>query len=721
MRNKISTIALLSGLVASGLITPAVAQEVEDSDEIVVTAQHREQRLQDVPIAVSALTAESIEDAGLTTMESLPAAVPGLQIQRVTGGASPFIRGVGSSNTGLGTSRAVGLYVDDVYINAAGANVFNLNNIAQIDVLKGPQGTLFGRNATGGVMQVRTRAPGSDPGVDLTLGVANFDTLSGSLYADTRLTDAWAVNFAASVSDQGEGWGTNVTTGEEIYQGDYYALRGQALYDTADTSLRLIADYYEANEDFGYNKQALPGTVNTGGGTYLGEYLTTLTTPDDVTNQQWGLSANFEQQIGDLSFVSITAYRYSNFDATLDQEGSPPQIIQAIIPSVTDSFSQEFRLQSPDEGNFTWILGAFFYDENAEFDPLHIAGSSQAANGGFINQYSRQELNSWSVFGDATFQLTPRARISAGLRYTSDEYSERTRTDNASGVTFQPLLEQGDTFDKLTYRLVADYRVTDDILAYASYSRGFRSGGFVLTAPRDPILRPEVIDATEIGLKSEFFDNRLRVNLGAFHYDYTDLQVSVIQGGLVTSINAAAATINGAEIEIVYHATDNLDFNISASSLDSAYDSFPAGQLFLPRPATCAPTPTILPGAPTGGNLQCPVDLAGYPTPQAPEFTANVGVTYDRDTSVGNFRLSTNYYYNDGFYFGSDGRGLQDGYSLLNASLLWTAPSEHYDVRFWGNNLLDEYYYTNISHGSFGDQGSPASPLTYGVTLGYHF
>ncbi len=726
----ISSLALIVAQGASAQAQSSrAADEVEQSEgglqEIVVTAQRRAQTQQNVPIAVSTVTANQLRSAGVAGTETLAVTVPGLVFSRSTAnGGTPFLRGVGSTLATPGFEPAVATYIDDVYIGASTGNLMSFNNIEQIEVLKGPQGTLFGRNATGGVVNIRTRRPSHDTAVDVRLSYGNFDTLSGGLYATTGLTDTLAINFAASGSHQGKGYGRNVITGEETLKSEDFAIRSQLLWEpTADTSLLISGDYAKIKSDTGMNATIFPGTKGIDGSGFPGRYLSSHSPIDRNLIEQYGVSGRADHDFGGLRIASITAYRYSGAVFGIDNDGGPTSLFRGDVYPSTRTLSQELQLLSPKDSPVQWLGGLYYFYADARDYPFQTSGA--LANGGAgVRTWSRQILRSYAGFADVTFPIMTATKLTIGLRYSADYLHETARRETNAGVPMPPNVNERVDFSKLTYRVVLDHHFARDVMVYGSYSRGFKSGGYNLTSPVTVIggvslpsapVAPEVIDAYEIGLKSEFLDRRLRLNLAAFHYDYKNLQVTSVSNGVPQALNAAAAKVDGVDLEIVALPVRRLTISASAEYLHARFSSFPNGPTVIQNPASCATLTTTAPV--TGGGTTCFADLTGRPTARAPEFTGSITGTYTLPTNVGDFSISSTFYHNSGYGWDPDNQLKQPKYQLLNGALSWASPDKSYEVSIWGKNLTNSYYFTFVSSSNFKFSGSPEAPRTYGVTL----
>ena len=705
-------------------------------EDIVVTAQRRNERIQDVPIAITAVTAAAAARQGITGTEGLGVAVPTLQFSRQTAnGGAPFLRGVGSPSATAGQEAPVAVYIDDVYIGAPSATLFQFNNIESTEVLKGPQGTLFGRNATGGVVNVHTRKPSQEASLDATAGYGRYDTYYGSAYVNAPLTPTLAANLAVAGKNQTKGYGRSVARGDDIYKSKDWGARGQIGWEPdADTSVLIAGDYVWSRGDIGQNVVLAPGTVATGGGTFAGRYRSLSDPSDFARAHTWGISGKVERKFGDYTVRSISAYRESSLEFLLDADGSlpgrPALISSRVYDAFVNSFSQEVQLLSPQSNPFKWIVGAFYYHTLSGYDPVTTSGAAFANQGGSSSANSSQTLNSYSGFGEASYEFLPSTKFTAGLRYTSDQYKDNVILSNGLSPILPPSpFQQRDNFSKLTYRAILDTKVTPDILLYASYSRGFKSGGYNLSTPTQVIgtttvpadvVKPEVLDAYEVGFKSDLFDRKVRFNIAAYHYNYKNLQIGRVSNGRVQTVNAAAARMNGIDIDYSYVPSRRFNLSGGVSLLDAKFTSFPDGPLYVPSPATCTPTPRTT-GPLTGGNSVCSVDLAGNRTTRAPKLTFTASMTYTLPTDAGDFSVNGTLYHNSGFFWEPDNRLRQPRYNLINAALSWIAPNRKYEVKAYGKNLLNEYYFAYASESTTRDSWSPEMPRNYGVEVTVHF
>jgi len=704
-----STASLL--LVASPAAAQQVAAPVADQghlEEIVVTAQRRSENLQKVPVSVTAITAATLAKQGVIDTSSLTLVVPGLDFSRELNGGTPFIRGVGNTTGAIGAEPSVATYVDGVYYPAAIGTLFSLNNIARIEVLKGPQGTLFGRNATGGVIQIITKDPSQTPSLSASLGYGSYNTVDGAAYATMGLTPTLAIDGAINFSNQGDGWGHNLTTGKDAFKTQDFGARSKLVW-TPDsrTTVKLTGDYERTHSDVGVSLVFAPGSLGIDGTTtHAGFYNTFGNTPNDSITKQYGAALRVEYDLDWSRLVSISSARKLTSTLDLDSDGTPLTIVDGEISGFDRTLSQEVQLQSAPASRLKWIIGGFLYDDHAAYNPLQINGAA-AAPFAYVANYAEQKTRSYAAFGQFTAPIDEATRITAGLRYTSDRREIVANTDLGGAVEIPSSNEA--TFNKLTWRFSVDHDFAQDILAYASYNRGFKSGTFNLGAPTDPAVRPEVLDAFEVGLKSELFNHSLRINLSGFYYDYNNIQLSKTVDTANIILNAAKAHIKGLDAEVNEIVSKAISLHLSGAYTDGHYVSFPDAPGYFPNVNAS--------GQPTGGNFSIPVDASGNRTIRTPKYTANFGPNYHAETAIGGFDFNVLYYYNSGFFWTADNIFKQPPYSIVNATIAWTGKSGQFGARVWVKNLFNEHYYSYGVEQSFGYQYSPAAPRTIGVTF----
>lgn len=677
--------------------------------EVVVTAQRRSQNLQDVPVSVNTATAAQLERAGVQSAGDLSVMAPSVRVSTGLGGADIAIRGI--SGTGSGADEpANAVYIDGVYQSSPAASLFEFNNIERIEVIKGPQGTLFGRNAAGGLIQIITRPPQFSPGGDVQVGYGNYGTARASIYATGPLSQSVAIDFAGVIDHQGSGWGRNVANGRATYRGENAGARSKLLWNIdSATSLLLTGTFSRAYAPSLQGGGLLPGERTVDGLQDPGYFDTNRNVNDRAGTVQQNYAATFTHKFSWATVKSITSRDNVRFHVAKDLDLSPVPILGLNINSQAKTWTEELQLASVKGSPLTWVGGLFYYYSDLLTDPLTVSGLAIAPLR-FADTYSDAVTRSYAAYGQTTFVVADGMRLTTGLRYTRDErrigFTTSTSLEGVPPVIF-PV--QSVTNDKLTWRLALDRRLSKNDLLYVSYSRGFKSGLFNATNPGLPPARPETVDAYEVGLKSETFRQRLRANVAAFYNSVEDIQLRGIPQGVPTPIfyNAAHADFRGVDLELEGLPTARIRVLANASFLFGRYGAGFTNALFY-----------AIPPPPAGGLLTSTGDASGNRPVLSPEWAGSLTGQYRVPTAVGSLLLSATYSFTSYFYFDPQDRLRQPGYGLLNATVSWR-PTASLQLVLWGKNLADRRYYSNIEPSNFGDEYYPGVPRTYGVSLSW--
>jgi iron complex outermembrane receptor protein len=741
-------------------------------EEIIVTAQKRAENAQDVPIAITALTADDIASSGSTNTENLRSAVPALNITRGAGGFGlPRIRGVGATGQGNGVENPVAIYVDGVYYAAASGALQSLFDTEQVAVLKGPQGTLFGRNATGGLIQISTLNPSlTEMRGKAEFGYGNYDTVKAGAFASVPLSPTLAFSVSGQYEKRNDGFGVNVFTGNDVQDTRTYALRAKLLFEPTENTRIVIAadangtdDSYPAFANFGRNTlgQDVPTEIRNRGGDPRYDIFADV--DPDLRARQKGISATISHDFSGVTLKSITAYRKTDLTTLFDPDGTTTASLRILNVNRDKNFTQEINLLSDDGGPFQWVLGGFYMSNTAGQYPGRTTGLTQFGGNGFNDEFNEVKLDSWSGFVEASYALSDATKVTGGIRYTSDKRTlDSTKigfngATNTTTTTVFPQLSR--SFSKMSWKLSVDHRFSDEVLAYASYNRGFRAGTFVPQATPVYVLEPEVLDAFEVGLKTDLFDRRVRFNIAGYYYDQSTIQVQQVIAGVNNIYSArGGAEIYGIDSDLTVEVTNNVRLFGGFAYTHARYKDFTDAIISIPFPVavtnplfsttqysyvdsatgqtivntTCLGTfvpPSITTQAARdgfyrgrlGGNCLLRGDASGNRLQNTPEWTFSLGGTWDIPTSIGKFTLAGNVYYNDGYVGTADERVVQDDFTTVNASLTWRDQNENFFVRLWGNNLTKAFYRTQIGATNSGDNGTAGAPRTYGLTIGYDF
>ena len=718
-------------------------------EEVLVIGQRRERPLQDVPISITAFDNPEIEALKLTNIAGVARYTPNVVWDQSFLGAGNFsaifIRGVGQPGNFFESSAdpAVGVYLDGVYIGRAIGSVLGINDVEQIEVLRGPQGTLFGRNTTGGAVLVTTRQPGPELSGWGEVTTGSYSRLDARGVLNVPLSSTVFTRFSVSSLNQ-DGYGTSLQTGAEF--GDVNADSARAAlrwlarddlivdlaYDRNRTRQEapvitlMFADADPMSLTGAYNFYVAPtnSVEDWGDGIpwddrfMTSSEFTSFATGQTLTDiDTEGLTATVEWRTGDLTFKSITGYRSLESLWGSDTDLSPSTIIESTIDTDQDQFSQEFTLQGV-SGKLDWLAGAYYFEEDVvsqdnfvliipevakvPADPVYgVPNPLFGVPLSNIGPGTSSSAESVAAFFHLNYVVNDRLSAFGGLRYT---YEEKTAIDN-SGLVANG--QTSETFDNLSPTLGMQYFVDPNLQLYASASQGFKSGGFntIVLIPRDDFLpfKPEEITAFELGLKMQ----RERFSLAAatFLYDYEDIQFPVFNNVAPEFRNAAEAEMKGAELELVMAPTSAIMIQAGISYLDAKYTRLDEEDL---------------------EGLATPISIDNE-LPNAPEWTVNFGIRWSTDVGqLGRLTLRGDYSWRDDMYKDAINTPevRQSAYGLLYAAAEFVSNDARWVITLFGDNLTDERYI--MSGGSnkpdFGlAYATYARPRTWGLSVRYNF
>ncbi len=618
------TSAVVGGQPA--LAQDAVAEEKvpqTDADtggygDILVTAQRREERVQDIPIAITALGGDELSAGGIVSLDSIAPRIPSVYFGSF-GALRPqlYIRGIGTRSFDPGSESSVGVFADEVYLGRSSGSFGSLKDIERVEVLRGPQGTLYGRNTIGGAINVITKAPSSSFEAVAEAGVSNFNGWEVFGAAGGPITSDGSVQFRlAGWHTERDGYVTNLRTGTKFQGVENTGGRVRLAFEPTDgLRIDLTGEYLHDGDKAGFGginqgtgrtaagAPANPGAVFFAAASRLPNLIRPtslragfLNFDPQLDRDSYTGIARIEGDLGFATLTSISAYKKLDVFDTRDLDGSSLDTISQTGVESSKQFTQEFRLTSNPSGALSfdgaldWIIGGFYYDDKSSRDDIFGIGVDSAvraaagtpATDTVSADYDNSSL---AVFGQATIHFTDALDLTLGGRYTEDKKRIRfvdTTTDAAPIIAAGFTVNQRAKYTSFDPRAVLNYKVSSDVSIYASYSTGFKSGGFQF-APFNPaaaniVFAPEDIKTYEVGLKSDWLDRRLRINLAAFHYDYANLQVSRIidtpSGPQTLITNAASSKVDGVEVEIYIHPSDNFDVGFTYGYLDAKYENY---------------------------------------------------------------------------------------------------------------------------------------------------
>jgi iron complex outermembrane receptor protein len=733
-------------LLALGASAPiAHADEPTDKlalEEIIVTATKQAVSLDSTPAAISALTAADLGPGGVQEIRDLAASIPNLSVGDQFGVNRTFIRGIGMTSIDLGADGAVAFLQDGAMIPRPSQQLTGFYDLEQVEVLRGPQGTLYGRGATAGVVNMITKKPADelDGYVRYTLGNYATTTLEAAIGGPlgTRLAGRLATKI-----DRREGYGTNLATAAKIDDLDSQSVRASLRWNASDAiTVDLVGDYFE-EDDLNYAFHYFGATVtpedalahNLLGGQTIFDYYApkkpnqrNMVSDQNPTNDRKGRSATgiVDWRFGDgWSLKSVTAWR--KFDRFMqDDLDSSDQNMFGVNDYIENSksWSQDFTLQGEAAG-IQWLAGANYFNEDlhgevrvpltnfavlANFlnsgDPEWVPLPPGALDGGNYWQNGDVTIDAWGAFLQGTYALTDSFAVTLGARYN---WEKRKGTGSfifdVQGLNI-PTDKQKD-WDRITPKVLLEYTLPDNGLLYAQYTQGFKSGVINVGSLND-VIDPEFVDAYEVGWKSQFAGGRVSLRTAAFYYDYTDLQVGYVnEDSIVQTVNAASAENKGVELELSARVSENLSADFSATYLDAKYTDFVTGDY-------------------RQGFAQ--VNLKGNHLQNAPKYTLHAAIDYRRPVGEAGAvfgRLEGSY--QDKVYFTefNNADAEQDAYGLLNLSAGYEGADGRWSATGWVRNATDEFVYSNniITAPLYGSVrvGSLLPPRTYGLTVAFNF
>lgn len=748
-RITVSAIALASGFAITG---PVLAQddlsdtqsnappnspetsEPQDSpsqlDEIVVTAQRRAENLQSTPLAISAVSGETLQQRQVTNVLALDKLVPNLTIGTTLGNARISIRGISFDSINTGAEARVAYHLDGVYISRPPAQLAAFFDVDRIEVLRGPQGTLYGRNATAGAVNVITGAPEDTLGGSLRLTAGTYDLFRAEGAFTMPLSDTVSIRIAGQSTDRG-GYGESIGTGAPVDDEHNRAIRGKLRADLSpNLQLNLSADYFSQNDNSGSyhylgqgSRNVAPSGVVVGGSRFASNPYDTGTEFLGNRRRIWGTTASFEWDLGPTSLTSISGYRFSNTRLRSDLDSVPARLTEGTFSERSEQFSQELRAQG-EHPLGTWLVGAYYFFEDVSgsnaipYDRIILAPFRD--NPLFIQGFfagGEVETEAFAAFGQTDFEIFDGLKVILGGRYSTETKALEELFQNDTTRPFSPtnpiiprVVPPGTQsldrrWSSFTPQIGLEWQASDDLFLYATYSEGFKSGGYNVGGIQPPF-NPEEIKSYEGGARADWFDRRLRTNISVFYYDYKDIQVTRALGLLISQENAAAARIYGIEAEITALLTDGLTANLNASSLNAEFTEYSTRDQSRPELGV--------------------IDLSGNRLPQAPDYTISAGLGYEFRAGPGEVTARVDATFVDKVFYSAFNREdvAQAAHSRVDL-LLRYALDQGVTIEGWVKNLTDE---TNLSYAVVGSGltgfpilGSYQPPRTVGLTLGYTF
>lgn len=742
MNKQLSLYAAVFAALAAGS-GPALAQGTDQVmlSEVVVTASKRETTLQDVSIAVTAYSGEALEDLAVGDIEGLAVQTPSFAFSKAGGEAQIYIRGVGTNIFGVGADPSVAVNLDGVYLGRTNMGLSQFLDIDRVEILRGPQGTLYGRNATGGAINLVSRMPTRDFEGYVGAGVGEFDRVELQAALGGPINDQWGFRLATRLmQDDGYTDDLDPNGANKLDDNGVHAYRAILQFTPNDAfTATLIGEYTDFSNG---NTSVIPrddlGLAETLGAVPTGSIHKERN--DLPTFFDWdssGVTLTFDWELGGgVTLSSITAWKDYQSDFLFNTDGTEIDVTRSNFKYESDQLSEELRLAIDISDRWNLVIGGFLFSED-KTGGLGLVRASLSPQRSFIIP-SENDTDAWALFAEGNFQLTDKFNLIAGIRYSEEEkedYSAFFLAFDVLGLESPgPFTPAGaprvasDSWDAWTPKLGLEYRASEDLLYYATATRGFKSGGYNSLQPSNPPYDPEFIWAYEIGAKSQFADDRIRLNAAAFYYDYTDLQVSTFLNNLTFITNAAQATVLGVEVELQARPTSRLELGLALSWLDAEYDEFLTA--FGSDPCTPVPPAT---------SCTRPLreyDASGNTLVNAPEWKANATAQYTVPLgSGGSVVLFGQLSYQDDVYFTqiNEPEVGQEAFTLVDARAAWLNAGGTVELAAFGKNLTDEEYFHNgVRFTSTSDPakdvyqignalGYPSPGRTWGVQATYRF
>ena len=725
------TLGLLSGFWALTAQAETDAQ-TRGIEEVVVTAQKREQSLMDAAIDVTAFSGIQLREAGIDDVFGISKAIPGLTIQNTGANPQIFMRGVGTRITGTGLDSAVAVYVDDRFVTRQTGQVFDIYDVERVEVLKGPQGVLFGRNSTGGAIRIITAEVSDELEGELNFGYGTEEYQMASGFVNVPVTDNFGIRISAQTR-QRDAFKENIIPGADDFDDlDAQSIRVKARWDVSDDStLKFSYDRSKATDlsssgavslDRGNPRGVALGGITTSERDKIASSLGTDPFYGSPKIESDSFQLRFETTLSDS--LDLAAYlHYADFRSAKpgDYDGTSFQDIE-VESAFFDASDVGFgiELSSNSDGPLSWVVGANAFEGDAESDFDLRVGPAGGGKVRLSTGYGFYDNTAYGVFGSFDYDLNERWTLTVGGRYTYEDKENSLATSLIAVATVSPVpASDGESWNEFTPKVTLTYNLDNGII-YGTFASGFKSGGYNHPLRVGAVIQPETIDMIEVGYKADLSDS-VRLTSAFFAYSYDDLQVTKAAsgGGTVTTENATDSDIMGLDVDLTWAATEKLTLRFNAEYLDTEYKDYDT--------AGRAPN-TVLTGDPAAiGYGFVFFNAKGQEMLRAPELAAYLSMQYDSPIDVGgregSLSLNMNYAWKDDYLFDFEVDPLvdvtQDAHGILSARATLTIDKVSLSV--WGKNLTDEVYFFDKVVAGTNNRGNYGHPRTYGVDFAYRF
>lgn len=732
MKRRLYAAASIVSLAAA---TPnAMAQAAPEGassvgvEDIVVTAQKRSENLQDVPASITALNEKALELRQIGSLSDLQGQVPSLVVGNLFGTNLITLRGISTGLTSGTDDPSVATHVNGAYQPRSRSIDVAMVDLERVEVLAGPQGTLYGRNATGGAVNYVLRGPSDEFEGELTGRVGNYERYGVSGSVSGPLGDKVGIRVTGLYDNQRKGFTRvlNANAPKDRLE-EYRVIGGRAIVEFRPTerltvSLEGMALNSKSSTAFFPFAPSLDPAIRAASNPQSYEAHEVYTDVDAKLNSEYyqGIGTINWEISDSVSLKSISAYQDYNQLMVIDSDGSATAPFRGPTVQVTDSktFTQEFNLNASLFDDRLKSLVGFFYFH----DDVDLTTNLQIFSTGTLGFHTFQKARSYSFFTDHTFSVTDSIRLIAGLRYNHDKktalQSFAITRANGTVVTVLPPTTNDVAFDSWTPRAGVQIDLAPDVMAYATYSRGFKSGGFASNVTAVNRYNPEKIEGGEVGIKSEFADGRVRLNVAGYYYDYSDLQVqsaALVNGVSVFQVrNAATSRIYGVEAQLQAVIADNLRLDVAGMLQSAKYTDF----------TTCNNTAFL--GACGSAATSTLVNVKGNWLNRAPDYTVNVGLEYDLNVgSAGKVTFRAESFFSGRVFYDEFATPLlsQKPYSLQNAFISYSPDNESFTLRAFIKNIGNTDYKTSafFQTSAFQQTGTWGTPRTFGAEATVRF
>jgi iron complex outermembrane receptor protein len=691
---SLCAIAGSAGAARAAPADPGADPGATSVQEVVVTAEKRETTLEKTPIAVSAFTTKALAVRTIQDVQSLSQATPGLSYNKNSNFVQLAIRGISLEQVNLGGEPGVALYQDGVYLARPYVGDATFFDLARVEVLRGPQGTLYGRNATGGSVNLVGNEPTDTFSGRAGLTLGNYNRVRVEGLVNGPLGDGIDARLGF-VLDQHDGYTKNLLDGRRVDNGRTGSGRAALAFHPTDKIKFVLTADYNREDDSGpvFHTGEIPGTAVALGGRITGNPRTIyIDGPASDLTTQWGVTGKLTVDLPGAVLTSISAYRNSSFHLQSDLDGTDFDLVDENLRESANQWSEEVQVASHGDSRFTWIVGAFAFRESGALNyafPIPLLATT-------ISFLAHQDTTAAAVYGQGTYWITPQLSATVGLRY-----SDEAKDGSTHEVVFVPgSVSLKGNWSALTPKFGLQYQATPENLIYVSVGRGFKAGGINTGSLQTRPYNPEYVWSEEIGAKNRFFDGRLQLNVDAFIYQYTDLQVNQFAIGQTFITNAASANGKGIEADLIAKLGGGFTLDGSLSLLDATFSNYKSEDTF--RPALGV------------------IDLKGNQLPLSPRFTASLGLQYNVALSAGDLTVRGDYFHKSDQFFTpfNESYAHAPAEDLFNARISFQTHSG-WEVALYGRNLtnqapIEAITVSGINAGTLVLYGPPR---TYGVEL----